>query len=167
MKMRDLGIVTINALDANRGRSALTVLGVVIGIAAVIAMTALIGGIKKGMLNQMGATQAQLVTIELGTGDTITRSDVDMYERDLKADCEYIIATNRGDGKATNGQKKYDATNNHQVAVVDLTLYGSLGIVLGNYLHGHLFGLLLFLVGHYVHVAALCAFLHSARRHHD
>ncbi|MDO4537379.1 MAG: ABC transporter permease [Coriobacteriales bacterium] len=104
-----MGIETINALDANRGRSALTMLGVVIGIAAVIAMTALIGGIKKGMLGEMGASQAQLVTIELSTGDTITRSDVDMYERDLKADYEYIIATNRGDGKATTGQKKADA----------------------------------------------------------
>ena len=46
MKLSDLVLETASAFDANRARSLLTVLGVVIGIAAVIAMTALIGGVK-------------------------------------------------------------------------------------------------------------------------
>ena len=50
MRAGDLVQETISALDANRARSLLTVLGVVIGIAAVIAMTALIGGVKAGLI---------------------------------------------------------------------------------------------------------------------
>ena len=45
MRATDLITETWEALDANRGRSLLTVLGIVIGISAVISMTALIGGI--------------------------------------------------------------------------------------------------------------------------
>ena len=46
MRANDLVYETVSALTANRARSLLTILGVVIGIAAVIAMTAMIGGIK-------------------------------------------------------------------------------------------------------------------------
>lgn len=57
MKVRDLAVETWSALDANRGRSALTVLGIVIGISAVIAMTALIGGINKALVGELGLSQ--------------------------------------------------------------------------------------------------------------
>ena len=46
MRLIDLLRETLSALNANRGRSLLTVLGIVIGISAVITMTALIDGIK-------------------------------------------------------------------------------------------------------------------------
>ena len=38
MKLRDLLLETWSALTANKGRSMLTILGIVIGIAAVITM---------------------------------------------------------------------------------------------------------------------------------
>ena len=44
MKIGDLFYETWHALSANKGRSFLTILGIVIGIAAVIAMTSLIAG---------------------------------------------------------------------------------------------------------------------------
>lgn len=44
MRTRDLLTETGSALRANKGKSALTILGIVIGIAAVITMTSLIGG---------------------------------------------------------------------------------------------------------------------------
>jgi hypothetical protein len=72
MKVRDLAAETWNALDANRGRSALTVLGIVIGISAVIAMTALIGGINKALVGELGLSQAQLVYINVLTGTPLT-----------------------------------------------------------------------------------------------
>ena len=50
MRTRDILHETWSALDANRGRSALTVLGIVIGIAAVIAMTSLIGGVRQSLM---------------------------------------------------------------------------------------------------------------------
>ena len=46
MKIGDLFYETWHALSANKGRSFLTILGIVIGIAAVIAMTSLIAGVK-------------------------------------------------------------------------------------------------------------------------
>ena len=63
MTPRDLAAETASALDANRGRSLLTVLGIVIGIAAVIAMTSLIGGVRNSLLGQLGLDAARRVLI--------------------------------------------------------------------------------------------------------
>ena len=57
MRATDLITETWEALDANRGRSLLTVLGIVIGISAVISMTALIGGIKEAMVSSLGSAR--------------------------------------------------------------------------------------------------------------
>lgn len=46
MSTRDLIQEALHSLEANKGRSLLTILGIVIGIASVIAMTSLIGGIQ-------------------------------------------------------------------------------------------------------------------------
>ena len=46
MSARDLIQEALHSLEANKGRSLLTILGIVIGIASVIAMTSLIGGIQ-------------------------------------------------------------------------------------------------------------------------
>ena len=61
MTPRDLATETTTALDANRGRSLLT--GIVIGIAAVIAMTSLIGGIRNSLVGELGLDAAKRVTI--------------------------------------------------------------------------------------------------------
>lgn len=63
MTPRDLAAETATALDANRGRSLLTVLGIVIGIAAVIAMTSLIGGIRNSLVGELGLDAAKRVNI--------------------------------------------------------------------------------------------------------
>lgn len=105
MKARDLVKETISALDANRGRSALTVLGIVIGISAVIAMTALIGGVNQALVSELGFSQAQLVYINLWTNRDLTYDDVNKMERDL-ADYDYITAVSYGSGEVTTGEKK-------------------------------------------------------------
>lgn len=63
MTPRDLASETASALDANRGRSLLTVLGIVIGIAAVIAMTSLIGGIRNSLVGELGLDAARRINI--------------------------------------------------------------------------------------------------------
>ncbi len=110
MKFRDLAAETVSALDANRGRSALTVLGIVIGIAAVISMTALIGGINKALVGELGLSQAQLVTINVYTGTPLTYDDVDDMARDLASTYEYMVASSYGSGEVTTGQKKSEAS---------------------------------------------------------
>ena len=55
MSARDLIHEALHALEANRGRSLLTILGIVIGIAAVIAMTSLIGGVRNSLVAGLGS----------------------------------------------------------------------------------------------------------------
>ena len=54
MSARDLIQDALHSLEANKGRSLLTILGIVIGIASVIAMTSLIGGIQNSLVNSLG-----------------------------------------------------------------------------------------------------------------
>jgi ABC-type antimicrobial peptide transport system permease subunit len=63
MTMRDLLRETTSSLEANRGRTLLTVLGIVIGIAAVIAMTSLIGGMRNALVGSLGLNAARTVSI--------------------------------------------------------------------------------------------------------
>jgi putative ABC transport system permease protein len=105
MRVRDLVQETWSALDANRGRSALTVLGIVIGISAVIAMTSLIGGINKALVGELGLSQAQLVYINVFLGRDLTYDDVDKMARDL-TDYQMIVASSYGSADVSTGKKK-------------------------------------------------------------
>ena len=109
MKVRDLAVETWSALDANRGRSALTVLGIVIGISAVISMTALIGGINKALVGELGLSQAQLVYINVNTSKPLNYDDVDKMAQNL-TDYDYMVATSNGAGEVTTGTKKANAS---------------------------------------------------------
>lgn len=111
MKVRDLAIETWSAFDSNRGRSALTVLGIVIGISAVIAMTSLIGGVNRALVGELGLSQAQLVYINLWLERDLTFDDVQKIARD-NSDYEYVTATTWGGGDVTTGEKK--ASGNFQ-----------------------------------------------------
>ncbi|MBE6468572.1 MAG: FtsX-like permease family protein [Coriobacteriaceae bacterium] len=68
MSFRDLVRESLRALEANRGRSFLTILGIVIGIAAVIAMTSFIGGVQEGLIGQLGLNASRIVRIGYGAG---------------------------------------------------------------------------------------------------
>ena len=57
MSARDLIQEALHSLEANKGRSLLTILGIVIGIASVIAMTSLIGGIQNSLVTAWGSMQ--------------------------------------------------------------------------------------------------------------
>ena len=76
MRLRDLWAETWEALDANRGRSLLTVLGIVIGISAVIAMTALIGGVRQGLMGELGLDRARVITMGVYNGSQVRTEDI-------------------------------------------------------------------------------------------
>ena len=63
MSIRDLIREALHSLESNKGRSLLTILGIVIGIASVIAMTSLIGGIQNGLINSLGLNAARMIQI--------------------------------------------------------------------------------------------------------
>ena len=74
MSMRDLLHEAFRALESNRGRSLLTILGIVIGIGSVIAMTSLIGGIQNNLVGTLGLNAARTVTIS--AADNLTESEL-------------------------------------------------------------------------------------------
>ena len=108
MRATDLITETWEALDANRGRSRLTVLGIVIGISAVISMTALIGGIKEAMVSSLGLGQARAVYITLYTGGDVTRDDVSLIERSVDG-YEFVTGLSQGSATVTTGKKQVSA----------------------------------------------------------
>ena len=109
MRAGDLVQETISALDANRARSLLTVLGVVIGIAAVIAMTALIGGVKAGLMDEMGMSQARLVEIYCFYNRAMTVDDVSAMQSELGDSYEAVVPVMSGSADAASATEKASA----------------------------------------------------------
>ena len=107
MKARDLLVETSAALSANRARTLLTMLGVVIGISSVIAMTAIIGGIKDSMAATMGINQARMVNIYINAPRPITLDDLKRLEKKL-TDYECLAAENMGSAKVVAGRQSKD-----------------------------------------------------------
>ena len=80
-----------HALSMNRAvRSSLTILGIVIGIAAVIAMTSLIAGAEHALRGEMGLSQARQVSISAYSPQGITFDDLDKLEQGMP---EYEVIT--------------------------------------------------------------------------
>ena len=99
MKFRDLAYETSSALLANRARSLLTILGIVIGIAAVIAMTALIDGVKAQLVGQLGLNMSRTVSITCWPpgNQPLDQDDIEQMGRALAGDYEFVTGyTNAG-----------------------------------------------------------------------
>ena len=112
MRARDLAYETLAALDANRGRSILTVLGIVIGIAAVIAMTALIGGVRQSMIDQYGLSQARMVSMWCYYDREMNAEDVDALAKEMGAYYEAITPVTGTSETVVVGKVKKDAQIN-------------------------------------------------------
>lgn len=95
MKARDLAYETGSALLANRVRSLLTILGIVIGIAAVIALTSLIDGMRAAIVGQLGLNAARTVEIVCWPPNNrqLTEADVETMARDLAGDYDFITCS--------------------------------------------------------------------------
>ena len=109
MRIRDLAYETASALDANRGRSLLTVLGIVIGISAVITMTALIGGIKQSLVGELGLNQARMVNIYISLDRSVTLDDAHALVQ-MMPEYEGIAPLTYASAKATSETKSFDAS---------------------------------------------------------
>ncbi|MBQ9067491.1 MAG: ABC transporter permease [Eggerthellaceae bacterium] len=107
MRISDLFYETWLALRSNKGRSLLTILGIVIGIASVISMTSLIGGVKDALINQLGLNQSRTVYIGMwgleGVTDESLREIADGVDG-----YEFVAGATVGAATATTGTKKAD-----------------------------------------------------------
>ena len=81
MSTRDLIREALHSLESNKGRSLLTILGIVIGIASVIAMTSLIGGIQNGLINSLGLNAARM--IQIYSSENLTDSDIEKLRKTI------------------------------------------------------------------------------------
>ena len=106
MKIGDLFYETWHALSANKGRSFLTILGIVIGIAAVIAMTSLIAGVQNMLMGEMGLSQARQVSISAYSPQGITFDDLDKLEQGMPGERSRQEAAVAADG---TGAERTDA----------------------------------------------------------
>jgi len=98
MELTTLFISAIKALTTNKGRTALTALGIVIGIASVIVMLGIGNGAKQSVTDSVSALGSNLLTIRpgaaatggfvsLGAGSATTLSMTDV---DTIKDAEYL-----------------------------------------------------------------------------
>lgn len=106
MSLSDLTREALRSLEANRGRSLLTILGIVIGIAAVIAMTSLIGGVRNSLISGMGLNAARLVYISCGS--PLDEDDIDDLKR-FMPEYEAIEGTYSGFTQVKVGDKSVNA----------------------------------------------------------
>lgn len=104
MNLSDLLHEAFRALEANRGRSLLTILGIVIGIGSVIAMTSLIGGIQTGLVNSMGLNAARMESI--AATDMFTHKDLEKIKRAVPA-LEAIEGTTESYETYKSGDRSY------------------------------------------------------------
>ena len=104
MSTRDLVQEALHSLEANKGRSLLTILGIVIGIASVIAMTSLIGGIQNSLVNSLGLNAARMVQIY--SSQELTDSDVQKLQK-LVPQIEQIGIVDSAYTEYKSGDKSY------------------------------------------------------------
>lgn len=104
MSARDLIQEALHSLEANKGRSLLTILGIVIGIASVIAMTSLIGGIQNSLVNSLGLNAARMVQIY--SSQELTDSDVEKLQK-LVPQIEQIGVVDSAYTEYKTGDKSY------------------------------------------------------------
>ena len=104
MSARDLIQEALHSLEANKGRSLLTILGIVIGIASVIAMTSLIGGIQNSLVNSLGLNAARMVQIY--SSQELTESDIEKLQK-LVRQIEQIGIVDSAYTEYKTGDKSY------------------------------------------------------------
>lgn len=132
MSTRDLVQEALHSLEANKGRSLLTILGIVIGIASVIAMTSLIGGIQNSLVNSLGLNAARMV--EIYSSQELTDSDVEKL-RKLVPQIEQIGIVDSAYSEYKVGDKSYTVMA-HGVDSDMLDAVGASKIVAGRTYNG-------------------------------
>ena len=84
MKARDVIVETEQSLSSKKGRSVLTVLGIVVGIAAAVVMVSLISGLSGWLEDNMGLGSARVATVT---------SSSDQYELEYD-DIDFLLGAN-------------------------------------------------------------------------
>ena len=114
--------IAFRALQVNKLRSALTMLGIVIGVAAVIATAAIGSGAKQRIQQQIASIGSNTIIVlpgsltssglRMGTGNAVTLTESDA--RELPAQCPDIaLAVPVGARRSANRLRKQQLGDHH------------------------------------------------------
>ncbi|MBO0876286.1 MAG: ABC transporter permease, partial [Pseudonocardia sp.] len=114
MNIREACVIASRSLRANKLRSVLTTLGIIIGVAAVIVLVGLGDGIKAGFNDSFGKFATQ-ITVSKVNGSVIGGSVRNLTDADVKAlgqapDVASVTPVVTGGALATYDQKKFQAS---------------------------------------------------------
>jgi putative ABC transport system permease protein len=111
--------VALDALRANRLRSALTMLGVVIGVAAVVLMVAIGSGAKQEVEQQVEGLGSNIILVtpnrgilgSPGTGSDLTLDDVDLLGRVAGDDRRVAVSVASGEEVGAGARETFLSVN--------------------------------------------------------
>jgi putative ABC transport system permease protein len=98
------------SIRSNKGRSFLTMLGIIIGIAAVLTVLIIGDGMKATVNSEMDSIGAASVTVSLDntkTDKTITKEQIDLIESSID-DIIGVSVSQTSYGTISSGRKKFD-----------------------------------------------------------
>ena len=91
MKTTDLLVETASTLNANRVRSSIIVIGVVLGITAIISMTAVLGGIRLALVGEKEYSQERLIEIACSSERSLSLADAQDMSKQLNDIFEVVM----------------------------------------------------------------------------
>ena len=121
MKIANLFLIALKALRRNKLRALLTMLGIIIGVASVIAMVAIGQGSKKSIQDQLSSMGSNMITIrpnsnvtagarlDISSVQTLTLADVDALRKESKH-LNAISPAVSSKGQAINGALNWPTT---------------------------------------------------------
>lgn len=123
MNFTNLLQIAIKALQRNKLRALLTMLGIIIGVAAVIAMVAIGQGSKQSIQAQLSSMGSNMITVRpysnvtIGGGATLDQSGLQTLTlndiKAIKAEAQFISAVSpavSAKGQVINGNKNWPTT---------------------------------------------------------
>ncbi|WP_258881569.1 ABC transporter permease [Paenibacillus sp. sptzw28] len=103
--------MAVKSILANKMRSLLTMLGIIIGVAAVIALVGVGQGTTKNVTDQVQSLGTNLLTVNItGRGSKTTLDYKEADEITNNSDIEYAAPVNQQSGSAKNGLKSVDVS---------------------------------------------------------
>lgn len=152
--------MAIKSIMGNKGRSALTMLGIIIGVSSVILLTGIGGGTTKAITDEISTMGTRLVTVNLGNRRGTTRSvdyeDLSKYVEDnpnlFLNITPYISGYAQAKLGSDNFQTSLDAANAKYESIKNVELINGRFIsdydcdnrsyvaVVGTYIQNELFG---------------------------
>lgn len=119
MRAGEAFLVALDALRANRMRSALTMLGVVIGVAAVVVLVALGSGAKREVESQVEGLGSNIIIVvpgkfELGSAPSVSRltlADVQLLGRVVGDERRVTVTVSSGENVSVGGRQAFVTVN--------------------------------------------------------